>query len=278
MSDSDLNAGQNRAYVLGHSDRELDRLSAQARLLNPITRRFLREAGIVTGMRVLDIGTGVGDVAFVAADLVGDAGQVIGVERELAALSVARTRASAAALTNVSFREGNPSEIVFEQPFDAVVGRYVLMFQRDPTQIIRKIVPQVKPGGVVAFHEPDLVARSLPASSTWDRCCRWVVETLRQNGTETQMGFKLYSTFLASGLPAPVIRAEAIVRGPANSSDLVNWLADLVGTLLPSMQRLGIVSAADIDLKTLVQQMTHEIVRNASVVMRHLEVGAWCRV
>jgi ubiquinone/menaquinone biosynthesis C-methylase UbiE len=70
-----------RSYVLGDSGRELDRLSTQARLLKPITRRWLHEAGIVPGMQVLDVGTGTGDVAFIAADLVGDSGNgaVLGV-------------------------------------------------------------------------------------------------------------------------------------------------------------------------------------------------------
>src|SRR5690242_12558414 len=52
-----------RSYVLGHTGRELDRLSTQARLLEPITRRWLHDAGIAPGMQVLDVGTGVGDVA-----------------------------------------------------------------------------------------------------------------------------------------------------------------------------------------------------------------------
>ena len=39
-------------YVLGHSDQELERLSSQALLIEPITRRFFREAGIGEGMRV----------------------------------------------------------------------------------------------------------------------------------------------------------------------------------------------------------------------------------
>ena len=42
------------SYVLGHSEFELNRLEAQARLIDPITRRFLLEAGIKPGMRVLD--------------------------------------------------------------------------------------------------------------------------------------------------------------------------------------------------------------------------------
>lgn len=50
-------------YVLGHTDHQLRRLRAQARFLEPVTRRFLREAGLTEGMRVLDVGSGAGDVA-----------------------------------------------------------------------------------------------------------------------------------------------------------------------------------------------------------------------
>ena len=167
--------------------------------------------------------------------------------------------------------------VAFEQPFDAIIGRYVLLFQKNPTQMLQKLVPHVKLGGVIAFHEPNVVAHSYPVSPMWDRCCQWVAETFRQNSTEMQMGSKLFSTFLAVGLPPPEVRVEAILRGGANSYDLVNWIVGLVGTLLPSMERLGIVGAADVDLETLAARMTDEIVANASVVMRHLEVGAWCR-
>ena len=76
-------------YVLGHSDRELERLSTQARLIEPITREFFIEAGIAPGMRILDVGSGSGDVTLLAADLVGDKGSVVGVDR---APAIAATR------------------------------------------------------------------------------------------------------------------------------------------------------------------------------------------
>jgi 2-polyprenyl-3-methyl-5-hydroxy-6-metoxy-1,4-benzoquinol methylase len=114
-------------YVLGHSDRELERLSVQARLVDPITRGFLRDAGLRSGMRVLDVGSGAGDVAFLATELVGEAGEVVGVDRAQVALETASRRAAARSLRDVSFRAGDPAEIAFDRPFDAVIGRYVLM-------------------------------------------------------------------------------------------------------------------------------------------------------
>lgn len=61
-------------YVLGHSAHELERLSAQALLYDPLTLEFLRSAGIEAGMRVLDVGCGRGDVSFLVSRLVGSSG------------------------------------------------------------------------------------------------------------------------------------------------------------------------------------------------------------
>src|SRR4030081_562610 len=94
-------AGDGRAYVLGHTDGELQRLTTQASLIDPITRQFLRDAGVTAGMRILDIGSGAGHVAALAAGLVGDAGMVIGVDRSPAAVEAATALATARSLYNV---------------------------------------------------------------------------------------------------------------------------------------------------------------------------------
>ena len=77
----------NSDYQLGSADDELARLELQGRALSPATYMIFDAAGIRPGMRVLDLGCGVGDVAFVAADLVGPDGYVIGVDRSAEALA-----------------------------------------------------------------------------------------------------------------------------------------------------------------------------------------------
>lgn len=278
MSDADRDAST-RAYVFGHSDRELDRLAAQARRIDPITRRFFREAGIAAGMRVLDVGSGAGDVAFLAADLVGDTGEVVGVDRVPAALEAARARATAGSRSNVCFRDGDPAEMPFERPFDAVIGRYVLQFQPDPAVMLRKLAGRVRSGGLIVFHEIDHGGvGSFPPVPTYDRCCRWVIETLRLHRTETRMGTKLHSTFVAAGLPAPSMRLEALVGGGPNGSDNLHLVADLVGTLLPEMERLGIATAADVEFETLAERMSSEATGSSSVIFGHWQIAAWSRV
>ena len=75
----------------------------QAARLAPCTERLFREAGIAAGQRVLDLGSGVGDVAMLVAQLVGPSGQVTGVERDSRSIARAKVRIAEAGLHNVSF-------------------------------------------------------------------------------------------------------------------------------------------------------------------------------
>src|SRR5215472_13636072 len=121
-------------YALGYTNAEQERLIRQAEKLAPITERFFREAGIGSGQRVLDLGSGMGDVTMLVARLVGPSGEVVGVERDTNSIARARARAAAA------------------------VGRFILMFLPDPVPVLRSAVGLVRPGGVIAFQEPSWAA------------------------------------------------------------------------------------------------------------------------
>ena len=266
------------SYSLGHSDRELKRLSVQARLIEPITRRFLVEGGIREGMRVLDVGSGVGDVAFLVADLVGPGGSVVGADRADNALAVARQRAMAKSLTNVEFREGDPAEIDFGEPFDAAVGRYVLMFQRDPVALVRGAARHVRIGGSVVFHEPYRGGiRSFPPIASYDRGWQQVDETLRQTGADPTMGIKLHSTFVRAGLPSPTMSMQSLIAG-GNCSEHVHFEMDLAKTLFPEMVRLGIVRDGDPGVDALPGEVISELAAGDGVIVGRSEVAAWTQI
>src|SRR6516225_792265 len=264
-------------YVLGHSASELQRLSIQARLVDPITRGFLRDGGLGPGMRVLDVGSGAGDVAFLAADLVGEAGEVVGVDRAQVAIERASQRAAARSLRNVSFRAGDPTEIAFDRPFDAIIGRYVLMFQQDPVATLRKLTMHLRPGGAVVFHEPDRDGlRSFPPVGLYDRCCKLVDEVVRSAGGDPRMGIKLHAKFVAAGLPAPQMRLESVIGGGATSSDQVHFEMDLVGSLVAEMERLGIATRNELQPDILSERVFDVVSASGSVVVGRSEIGAWC--
>src|ERR1700756_5607575 len=102
-------------YALGSTDAEHSRLIRQALRLAPVTERLLREAGIGPGHRVLDLGSGVGDVAMLAARLVGPSGEVVAIERDRKSIAKASARVAEAGFHNVSFNESNVNEILDEK-------------------------------------------------------------------------------------------------------------------------------------------------------------------
>jgi SAM-dependent methyltransferase len=266
-------------YVLGHSKQELDRLRVQARLIDPITRLFFAEAGVAPGMRVLDVGSGAGDTAFLVAELVGPTGWIIGVDRSAAAIAVARQRANERSLRNVAFVEADPSTMTFEQPFDAVVGRYVLMFQTDPIPMLSKLKTLIRPDGIVVFHEVDLNgARSEPPVPLYDRLCSWLADAQSRGGADVRMGIKLHSAFLAAGLAAPTMRLHSVIGGGAIASDLVYVKAGLAMTLIGEMERLGLATADDLGIKSLPARIIKEMTMSQSVIVGRTEIGAWSRV
>ena len=127
----------------------------QSEMLQPVTERLLRAAGVRRGMHVLDLGCGSGDVSMLAAALVGPNGLILGVDHDPAALETARNRAWRADLDQVYFLDSAIEALKKEEgPFDAVVGRNILAHVADPVAAVRQAARMLRPGGVMAFHEP----------------------------------------------------------------------------------------------------------------------------
>jgi ubiquinone/menaquinone biosynthesis C-methylase UbiE len=269
----------NPAYVLGHSAFELERLARQERLIGPITRDYLQGAGIAPGMRVLDVGSGTGVVAFHAAELVGRSGEVIGTDLAPAAVAAANQAAVARALPQVSFREGNPAEMTFDRPFDAIVGRYVLMFQANGSDMLRHLAKLLRPGGVIVFHEPDWsFVRSEPVAPTYDRCCRWITETFDRVGTSTNMSAKLHHAFVGAGLPRPTMLMRAIIGDAKSAADWLHAVAELTIVLAPTMEQQGVATTAEIGSDTLASRVIQEVATGGGIVTGRAEIGAWVRL
>jgi len=264
-------------YALGHSSRELDRLIFQATVFAPYTRQLLTEAGLGAGMRVLDVGSGSGDVSFLAADLVGSNGYVLGVDRSLVAVERATARAIRRNLQNVDFAVGDPAVMHFDKPFDAIVGRFVLMYQDNPARSLRNMMRNLRKGGLVAFQEVDsTVCRSWPAVPVFDEAARWLAEGLRSSGARPELGLEMHSLFLDCGLPEPSMRMDALVSGE-DDSPVFKLLAEAVRSLTPTLEKLNIASADEVEIETLTDRMRKEVSAKRGVAMSYGLVGAWAK-
>ncbi len=263
------------AYSLGHSDSELVRLQKQAEFYAEFTRNVLLKAGLQPGMRVLDVGCGVGDVSMEAARIVGPAGSVIGVDQSEAALHMAARRAQHMGLAQATFRRSDLLTLD-DAGFDAVIGRFILLHLSDPAGALRSLSQRVRSGGIVAFIEMDLTsAQVCPPLALFEQGVGWIREVYLREGVEIDMGSRLFACFAALGMKPTLEAFQRIEGGP--DAHVYEYLAETVRSLLPRMMSLGVVTEQEVDLSTLAART-----RSAALACGHCffyprMVGAWAR-
>lgn len=269
---------EQREYFTDYQQAEEDRLLAQGELLDPLTRRLFATAGLAPGMRVLDLGSGVGNVARLAAEFVGPKGNVVGVDRDVEAVRRATRLTEAAGLPNVEFLEGDVQVLAgIDGEFDAVVGRAVLMYVADPVGAVRRASSLVRSGGLVCLHEVDMTHRWVSVDTpTWGQLRSWIGETFERIGVNPLMGPSLFATFRAAGLPHPELIMEAVVGG-GDRAPAFGW-ANIARAALPLMERFGIATAAEVDPDSLTDRLLAEARAEQAVVISPHLYGAWARV
>lgn len=124
------------SYVMGHPAGEEQRLQRLGQLQYLPTKRLFEQAGIMPGMKVLDVGSGAGDVALLLAELVGPTGSIVGVDVYPTVLETARVRLHSTGFEHATFLTGDIREVALDDDFDAVVGRNVLMYVADPAEVL----------------------------------------------------------------------------------------------------------------------------------------------
>ena len=134
-----------------------DRLfEEQAGYLN---HRLVADARLRQGHAVLDVGSGTGYPAILAAQTVGASGSVTGIDLAGDMLAVAQRKAKRLGLLNVTFRTGDATTLPFETAsFDAVISRFCLMFLPDVPKASTEIARVLKPNrwfAVMVWTSPE---------------------------------------------------------------------------------------------------------------------------
>jgi ubiquinone/menaquinone biosynthesis C-methylase UbiE len=266
------------AYVMGHTDRERRRLALQAAVINPLTDSFLRRAGISAGMRVLELGCGIGEVSLITARLVGPHGHVHCIDIDAHGLEIARGRTSSAGHDHVTFEQVDVLQHTPSKPYDAVIGRHILIHTADALAVLRHAVAIVHTGGLIAFQEHDLsfYPRGYPELPLMFRVEELIVECFRRTVPRPNVGTQLFWLMQEAGLPPPECRLECVMDGGPHSP-VYEWLAETLRSLLPRLESLGVTTVAEVDSDTLPERLRKEVCEKRGVVIVPALIGAFAR-
>ena len=243
---------------------------------NDFTYRLLADGGIKEGMRILDVGCGTGDVSMMAAELIGNSGEIIGVDISEAALATAREGAKQKHLANLRFIQadlaGLPSDL---GNFDAIVGRRILMYQKDAVNSIKSLLPFLKPDGLLIFQESDCLAASVSTASMplHTLVQSWIWDTVAKEGGNIHIGMNLYAIMKQAGLKIGQIRGEAILQTYESGSDLA-WVTKM---MLKRIIEADIATEEEIEIDTLEERLQNERAESNSVFIRDMAFGVWAK-
>ncbi len=164
--DADATADEISCAV-GYDESEISRVPEGANLGlgcgNPVAL-----ASLAPGETVVDLGAGAGFDCFLAAERVGPAGRVIGVDMTPEMLERARANAAKGGFTNVEFRLGEIEALpVADGVVDVIISNCVLNLSADRPRVLAEAMRVLKPGGRLMISDllsdrsvPDFIAAS----------------------------------------------------------------------------------------------------------------------
>ena len=254
-------------YVLPTDDRERARLRHQSAWLAAQTHALFTEAGIGAGQHVLDVGSGAGDVAFLAAGLVGPEGRVLGLDRDASQVAAANARAADLGHDTVRFETADLFAFDTTDRFDAVVGRFVLIHTARLDDALDRLARLVRPGGVMAFLElqydggwttisdpEDL----LPAS--FRRIGDLLLRTVEASAGARNLVVRLPRSLARLG----AVESRLDQRAAIGREVLRAYCAHVIDTAraaLPGMVALGVASEGEVDLAAIEAEVDAALAR-----------------
>ena len=240
---------EERNYVIGTHDAEIERLGVQHRVWRASVLDFWRDGGITEGMTVIDAGAGAGHAAFDLAEIVGPKGRVIAIERSRRFLDALRDRARARRLSQIEIVDCDLAELDWSQfAADAVWCRWVLAFVPAPEPIVQGMARALKPGGAALLHEYYDYAswRLAPHSAPFESYVAKIIARWRASGGEPDVALALPAMLARAGLRVDLARPQVFA---ARMDDFASrWPMGFAREYLGSMHDADQISGAEASL------------------------------
>jgi ubiquinone/menaquinone biosynthesis C-methylase UbiE len=217
------------SYVIRGGLEGRERLRILARVLRSAALDLLARAGLGSGMSVLDVGCGGGDVCWDLAELVGPSGKVVGIDLDEVKIDLARREAGERGIRNVEFRTADITTAEIGEQFDFVFMRFVLTHLREPSDAVSTIRRAIRPGGVLAATDIDFRGNfCYPDCPAFWRYVELYTEAVRRRGADANIGPRLPSLLIEHGF-------ENVAMNVSNPADLKGELKLLAPITMESI-------------------------------------------
>ena len=229
-----------RDYILGTHEEEISRLGLQHDVWRPVVLDCWKRAGITAGKRVLDIGAGPGYAAIDLAEIVGQRGEVVALERSGNFVNAFREMVRARSLANVQIHEIDlMTDDLPGGDYDFVWCRWVVSFVSDPPLLIEKLGRVMPEGSLCIFHEYGHYEtwRFFPRLPMQERFREQVIATWRESGGEPDGATRLPELLADNGFVIRSARPHIFCLRPDDY--MWRWPATFIEIYLPRLIQTG---------------------------------------
>ena len=262
-------------YLFGAGDEEIARLLERAGRRRLASEVLLDQLAVAPGWNVLDVGCGPLGILDLLAERVGDAGSVVGVDREPAMLAAARRVLAERALNRVRLVQASAAAMPLPaDSFDLVHERLALVSLAEAPDATAEMVRVTRPGGWVALQEYDHVSLLCqPPQPAWDLLMNGWHRVRAEAGMDITVGRHLPGLLRAAGLGDITVEVHSSVRrSGADGHVLPLYMA---ATHRDRMTTVGGLTAAELD--GAVADLTAHLDDPNTIVVNPLLFQAWAR-
>jgi ubiquinone/menaquinone biosynthesis C-methylase UbiE len=235
------------SYPIARCAGEIERLRTQAAAMEFDAGVLLDRIGVGPGWRCLDLGCGPGGILHLLSARAGATGRVVGLDADTVLLEAARVSVEAQQLANVELVEGDAYRSgLAPDAFDLVHVRYLAGTAGQPGDLLQEAIRLTRPGGVVAFEEPDTDTLNChPPHAAWELLKAAVQTAFASVGADTRLAQRLYRLFRAAGLED--VRYRPYLVGITSGEAMADFLPATVESIRATLIDKEVISEADLD-------------------------------
>jgi SAM-dependent methyltransferase len=234
-------------YPIERRSGEIERLHVQGAALAGDAARMLDLIGVAGGWRCLDLGCGPEGITDLLSARAGSSGEVVGLDADSVFIDHARLRAQQRLGSNLSFIVGDAYATGLpDGSFDLVHSRFLASTAREPEKLLQEAMRLTRPGGVLAFQEPDIeTLHCIPAHPAWQRLRQVLGEIFPLVAGEDRLAHQLFGLLRRHGFED--VQYRPFLVGFRSDDPMVDYLPATAESVRGKIFELGLMTPADLE-------------------------------